>query len=47
MESVPDSEAVIRPPNGPHAKLRGQGPRAEAGAARRSPHLTMTRLRAT
>ena len=24
-------------PNGPHAKLRGQGPRAEAEAARRLP----------
>lgn len=28
------------------AKLRGPGPRAEAEAARRSPHLPLTRLRA-
>jgi hypothetical protein len=35
------------PANALNAKLRGQGPRAEAGAARRSQHSTMTRLRAT
>jgi hypothetical protein len=27
----------LRPPNGEGAKLRGQGPRAEADAARRLP----------
>jgi hypothetical protein len=27
-------------PNGSHAKLRGQGPRAEAEAARRLPRMT-------
>jgi hypothetical protein len=30
----------VRLPNGSHAKLCGQGPRAEAGAARRLPRMT-------
>jgi hypothetical protein len=29
----------FRRPNGPLTQLHGQGPRAEAGAARRSPHF--------
>ena len=32
--------APVRQHNGSHAKLRGQGPRAEAAAARRLPPLT-------
>jgi hypothetical protein len=31
---------ALRAPNGSHAKLCGQGPRAEAGAARRLPRMT-------
>src|SRR5687768_7694213 len=30
----------FRAPNGSHAKLRGQGPRADASAARRLPRMT-------
>ena len=40
MENVPLAQRVIRPANGSHAKLCGQGPRAEAGAARRLPRMT-------
>jgi hypothetical protein len=31
---------TLGPPNGPHVKLRGRGPRAEVGAARRLPPMT-------
>jgi hypothetical protein len=40
MESAAPERTVIRPPNGSHAKLCGQGPRAEARAARRLPRMT-------
>jgi hypothetical protein len=35
-----DTKSVIRAPNVAHDKLCGQGPRAEAGAARRLPRLS-------
>jgi len=35
-----DTQIVFDPPNAPHAKLCGQGPRAEARAARRLPRMT-------
>jgi hypothetical protein len=37
MENVRNRELWIRPPNGTHAKLCGQGPRADAVAAGRLP----------
>jgi hypothetical protein len=37
MENVQATKSAIRPPNALDAKLRGQGPRAEAEAARRLP----------
>jgi hypothetical protein len=40
-ESLKNAKRLCpRPPNGSHAKLCGQGPRAEAAAARRLPRMT-------
>jgi hypothetical protein len=39
--TVPLSQTMIRAPNGTHAKLCGQGPRAEAAAACRLPRIPL------
>jgi len=44
IEDASLAPACLRAPNGCHAKLCGQGPRAEAGAARRLPRMTFQEL---
>jgi hypothetical protein len=38
------NDSAVAPPNGSHAKLCGQGPRAEADAARRLPRMMFVEL---